>query len=192
MKLKNIRVAILAADGFEQVELVEPKKALEQAGAAAKIVSPSHPEVRGWNHFEPADAFPVDVPLERASAGEFDALLLPGGVANADRLRGIAKAVEFVKKFAAQGKPIAAICHGPWMLVEAGLVRDRNVTSWPTLKTDLKNAGARWVDQEVVVDQGLVTSRMPADIPAFNERMVELFAAGRRESAGAPRQHGRR
>jgi protease I len=192
MKLKNIRVAILAADGFEQIELVEPRKALEQAGATTKIVSPVHPEVQGWNHLETADRFPVDVPLERASADEFDALLIPGGVANPDQLRGLPKAVEFVKKFAAQGKPIAAICHGPWLLIEAGVVRDRKLTSWPTLKTDLKNAGANWVDQEVVVDQGLVTSRKPADIPAFNERMVELFAAGRRESAGAQRKHGGR
>lgn len=191
MKLKNMKVAILAADGFEQVELVEPRKALEQAGATTKIVSPADKEVQGWNHFEKADAFPVDVPLEKANADEFDALLLPGGVANPDRLRGLPKAVEFVKRFAAQGKPIAAICHGPWTLIEAGAVRGRKLTSWPTLKTDLKNAGANWVDQEVVVDRGLVTSRKPADIPAFNEKMVEEFAASRHAAAGAPRT-GRR
>ncbi|MFI5349184.1 MAG: type 1 glutamine amidotransferase domain-containing protein [Elusimicrobiota bacterium] len=185
MKLKNTVVAILVADGFEQIELVVPKKALEQAGATTKIVSPSEKEVQGWNHSEKADAFPVDVPLERANADEFDALLLPGGVANPDRLRGLPKAVEFVKKIAAQGKPVAAICHAPWTLIEAGAVRGRKVTSWPTLKTDLKNAGANWVDQEVVVDQGLVTSRKPADLPAFNEAMIEAFAAGRREHAGA-------
>jgi protease I len=190
LKLKNKIVAILAADGFEQIELVEPKKALEQAGATTKIVSPAGAEVQGWNHFEKADKFPVDVPLEKANADEFDALLLPGGVANPDQLRGLHKAVEFVKKFVAQGKPIAAICHGPWTLIEAGAVRGRKITSWPTLKTDLKNAGANWVDQEVVVDQGIVTSRKPADIPAFNEKMIEEFAAGRRENAGA-RQHGR-
>jgi protease I len=191
MKLKNIRVAILAADGFEQIELVEPRKALEQAAAATKIVSPAHPEVQGWNHFDAADKFPVDVHLERANADEFDALLLPGGVANADTLRGLPKAVEFVKKFAAQGKPIAAICHGPWLLIEAGIARGRKLTSWPTLKTDLKNAGANWVDQEVVVDEGLVTSRKPADLPAFNERMVELFAAGRRQGVEARSRHWR-
>jgi len=179
MKLKNMTVAILAADGFEQIELVEPRKALEQAGATAKIVSPADKEVQGWNHFDKADLFPVDVPLEKARADDFDALLLPGGVANPDHLRGLPKAVEFVKKFAAQGKPIAAICHGPWTLIEAGVVRGRKLTSWPTLKTDLKNAGANWVDAEVVVDRGLVTSRKPADLPAFNEKMVEEFAASR-------------
>jgi protease I len=179
MKLKNVVVAILASDGFEQVELVEPRKALEQAGATTRIVAPSADEVQGWNHLETGDKFRVDVHLENAHADDFDALLIPGGVANPDRLRGLSKAVEFVKKLAAQGKPIAAICHGPWLLIEAGLVRGRKVTSWPTLKTDLKNAGANWVDQEVVVDQGLVTSRKPADIPAFSEMMVEEFAARR-------------
>ncbi len=179
MKLKHIRVAILAADGFEQSELVEPKKALEQEGATTMIVSPSEKEVQGWNHAEKADLFPVDVPLEKANADEFDALLLPGGVASADQLRGQHQAVEFVKKFAASGKPVAAICHGAWTLIEAGAVRGRKVTSWPSLRTDLKNAGANWVDEEVVVDQGLVTSRKPADIPAFSEKMIEEFAARR-------------
>jgi protease I len=177
MKLKNFNVAILVADGFEQVELVEPKKALEQAGATTKIVSPAGSEVQGWNHFDKADKFAVDVPLEKANADEFDALLLPGGVANPDQLRSLPKAVEFVKRFVAQRKPIAAICHGPWTLIDAGAVRNRKLTSWPSLKTDLKNAGASWVDQEVVVDQGLVTSRKPADIPAFNEKMIAEFAA---------------
>ena len=188
MKLKNIRVAILAADGFEQVELVEPKKALEQEGAAVKIVSPAAGEIQGWNHFEKADKFPVDEALEKANADEFDALLLPGGVANPDHLRTLPKAVEFVKKFAAQGKPIAAICHGPWLLIEAGVARGRKITSWPSLKTDAKNAGANWVDQDVVVDQGVVTSRKPDDIPAFNARMIAEFAAGRRE-VPAGRRH---
>jgi protease I len=190
MKLKNKVVAILAADGFEQVELVGPRKALEQAGATTKIVSPAGKEVQGWNHFETADKLPVDVPLENANAAEFDALLLPGGVANSDQLRGLSKAVEFVREFEASGKPIAAICHAAWTLIEAGVVRGRKVTSWPSLKTDLKNAGANWVDQEVVVDRGLVTSRKPADIPAFSEKMIEEFAATRRESAGV-RRHGR-
>ena len=187
MKLNNIKVAILAADGFEEVELAEPKKALEAAGAATKIVSPASKEVQGWKHFEKGGKFTVDVALENARVEDFDALLLPGGVANPDQLRILPKAVEFVKEFAAQGKPIAAICHGPWTLIEAGVVRGRKVTSWPSIKTDLKNAGANWVDQDVVVDQGLVTSRKPADIPAFNEKMIETFAAGRRESVGARR-----
>jgi protease I len=179
MKLKNMNVAILAADGFEQSELVEPKKALEQAGATAKIVSPADGRVQGWKHHDKADLFPVDVLLDKARAEDFDALVLPGGVANPDQLRMLPKAVELVKKFAAQGKPIAAICHGPWTLIEAGLVKGRKLTSWPSLKTDLKNAGANWVDQEVVVDGGLITSRKPADLPAFNERMIEAFASSR-------------
>ena len=183
MKLKNMNVAILAADGFEQSELAEPKKALEQAGATAKIVSPASGEVQGWKHHDKADRFPVDVPLDKARADDFDALVLPGGVANPDQLRLLPIAVELVKKFAAQGKPIAAICHGPWTLIEAGLVKGRKLTSWPSLKTDLKNAGAVWVDQEVVVDGGLITSRKPADLPAFNERMIEAFAASRHAGA---------
>ncbi|HXT00205.1 MAG TPA: type 1 glutamine amidotransferase domain-containing protein [Elusimicrobiota bacterium] len=183
MKLKNMNVAILAADGFEQSELAEPKKALEQAGATAKIVSPADKQVRGWNHHDKADLFPVDVPLDQARADDFDALLLPGGVANPDQLRLLPKAVELVKKFAAQGKPIAAICHGPWTLIEAGLVKGKKLTSWPSLKTDLKNAGANWVDQEVVADRGLITSRKPADLPAFNEKMIEEFAASRHARA---------
>jgi protease I len=144
------------------------------------------------NHDEKGDMLPVDVVLEHANADDFDALLLPGGVANPDRLRIMPKAVEFVKKFVAQGKPIAAICHGPWTLIEAGAVKGRKLTSWPSLKTDLKNAGAQWVDQEVVVDQGLVTSRRPDDLPAFNAKMIEEFHEGRHERAGAPakRQHG--
>ena len=178
MKLKNFTVAILAADGFEQVELVEPKKALEQAGATTKIVSPAASEVQGWNHFDKGDKFAVDVPLERANADEFDALLLPGGVANPDQLRGNPKAVQFVKRFVESGKPIGVICHGPWTLIEANAVKGRTMTSWPTLKTDLQNAGAKWVDQEVVVDKGLVSSRKPADIPAFSQKLIEEIAEG--------------
>jgi protease I len=184
MKLKGIKVAILAADGFEQVELTEPRKALEREGATVRIVSPAEKEVQGWNHFEKADKFTVDVDLARAKADDFDALLLPGGVANPDQLRILPKAVEFVKGIASQGKPIAAICHGPWTLIEAGVVSGRRATSWPSLKTDMKNAGALWTDAEVVVDRGLVTSRKPDDIPAFNEKMIEEFAAGRREPVG--------
>jgi protease I len=178
-KLDGKRVAILVAEGFEQVEMTGPRKALEEAGAQTKIVSPAKGEVQGWNHFTPAERFKVDVPLEQANAGEFDALVLPGGVANPDQLRMNPKAVQFVRSFFEEGKPIGVICHGPWTLIEAGVVEDRAITSWPSLKTDLENAGARWVDQEVVVDRGLVSSRNPKDLPAFNRKIVEEFAEGR-------------
>jgi protease I len=178
-KLTGKKVAILVAEGFEQVELTEPKRALEGAGAKTSIVSPSQGPVQGWRHFDKADRFPVDVPLERASAKDFDALLLPGGVANPDQLRINPKAVSFVREFFDAGKPVAAICHGLWPLIDAGVVRGRTVTSWPSLKTDLQNAQAKWVDQEVVTDNGLVTSRNPDDIPAFNRKMIEEFAEGK-------------
>jgi protease I len=188
-ELKGKRVAILVADGFEQVELTKPKQALEDAGAKTEIVSPADGEVQGWQHFDKGEKFHVDVPLDSAKATNYDALLLPGGVANPDQLRTIPAAVAFAKSFFEQGKPVAAICHGPWLLVEANVVRDRQVTSWPSLRTDLKNAGARWVDQEVVTDHGLVTSRKPDDIPAFNRKMIEEFREGahRPEPAGAGR-----
>ena len=173
------RVAILVAEGFEQVEMTAPRKALDEAGAQTKIVSPAKGEVQGWNHFTHADRFPVDVPLEQANAGDFDALMLPGGVANPDQLRMNPKAVQFVRSFFEEGKPIGVICHGPWTLIEAGVVDGRTITSWPSLKTDLENAGAKWVDQEVVVDRGLVSSRNPKDIPAFNRKIVEEFAEGK-------------
>jgi protease I len=186
-KLDGLKVAILVAEGFEQVELTEPKKALESAGAQTRIVSPVKDQVQGWNHFEKADRFRVDVPLSDADAREFDALLLPGGVANPDQLRIIPEAVKFVREFFAANKPVAAICHGPWPLIETGVVRGRTMTSWPSLKTDLINAGAKWVDQEVVTDDGLVTSRKPDDIPAFNRKMIEEFAEGKhnREQSAA-------
>jgi len=177
-KLNGKRVAILVDDGFEQVELTEPKKALEDAGATTQIVSPAKGEVKGWKHTEWGDTFPVDVPLESAQPGDFDALLLPGGVMNPDKLRRRPEAVEFAKAFFDAGKPIAAICHGPWLLVEADVVRGREVTSFESIKTDLTNAGGNWVDREVVVDRGLVTSRKPDDIPAFNQKMIEEFAEG--------------
>jgi protease I len=184
-RLDGIKVAILVADGFEQKELVGPKKALDEAGAKTQIVSPvTGGEVQGWNHYDKGDKFPVDVKLDDADPESYDAVLLPGGVANPDQLRGMPKAVAFVKHFVDSGKPIAAICHGPWTLIEAGGVKGRTITSWPTLKTDLKNAGAKWVDQEVVVDQGLVSSRKPDDIPAFNAKMLEEFAEGRHERGG--------
>jgi protease I len=174
--LSGKKVAILVADGFEQVEMTEPKKALEQAGAETRIVSPSQGKVKGWQHTEWGDEFPVDLPLGRARADEFDALLLPGGVMNPDHLRRKPEAQSFVKAFFDAGKPVAAICHGPWTLIDAGVAHGRKMTSYETIQTDLKNAGVDWVDQEVVVDGNLVTSRKPDDIPAFNRAMVELFA----------------
>jgi protease I len=177
--LNGIKVAILVTDGFEQVELTEPRKALAEAGAATQIVSPKHGNVRGWKFTEWGDDLTVDLPLERARPQDFDALLLPGGVINPDKLRMDPKAVQFVKAFFTDGKPVAAICHGPWTIIEAGEARGRRIASWPSLKTDLRNAGAQWVDEEVVVDGSLVTSRKPDDIPAFNKKMIEEFCEGR-------------
>ncbi len=174
--LKGKKVAILVADGFEEVELTEPRKALDDAGAETVVVSPAKGKVKGWNHTDWGKQLKVDVPLAEAQAGEFDALLLPGGVMNPDHLRLEPSAVRFVRSFFDAGKPVAAICHGPWMLAEAGVARGRELTSYPSIQTDLKNAGARWVDREVVADGNLVTSRKPDDIPAFNREMVALFA----------------
>jgi len=173
--LDGMKVAILVSDGFEQSEMTEPRKALDSAGAQTQIVSPLDGSVRGWKHLDPADPFEVDVPLQNANAGDFDALLLPGGVVNPDALRINEKAVAFVRAFVESGKPIAAICHGPWTLINAGGVRGRKMTSWPSLRADLQNAGAKWIDQEVVVDQHMVTSRKPDDLPAFNREMVKQF-----------------
>jgi len=175
-KLNGKRIAILATDGVEQVEMTEPRKALDAAGAKTELVSPAKGKLQAWQHMEKGDKFPVDVQLDAADANNYDALLLPGGVANPDQLRMLPKAVRFVKSFFEQGKPVAAICHAPWMLVEADVVRGRTVTSWPSLQTDLKNAGAQCVDREVVEDKGLVTSRKPDDIPAFNRKVLELFS----------------
>ncbi|HET9107993.1 MAG TPA: type 1 glutamine amidotransferase domain-containing protein [Steroidobacteraceae bacterium] len=185
--LSGMKVAILAAEGFEQAELTQPRKALQDAGAEALVVSPAKGEVQGWKHFDKGERVKVDVPLEQADAADFDALMLPGGVANPDQLRTMPQAVQFVRAFFEAGKPVAAICHGPWTLIEAGVVRGRTLTSWPSLKTDLVNAGAMWVDQEVCVDHGLVTSRKPADIPAFNQKMIAEFAGGRRAGNVAAR-----
>jgi protease I len=176
--LKGKRVAIIAADMVEQVELVEPRKALDEAGAQTELISIKPGQIRGFNHFDPADTFKVDRTAEEVDASDYDALLIPGGVGNPDQLRGDENIVSFVRDFFEQGKPVAAICHAPWVLVEAGVVKGRKVTSWPTLQTDIRNAGGNWVDQEVVVDSGLVTSRKPDDIPAFNKKMVEEFAEG--------------
>src|SRR5579871_720581 len=180
--LNGMKVAILVADGFEQAELAEPKKALEEQGAETRIVSPAKGEVQGWKHFDHADTFRVDVPLDSADAGDFDALLLPGGVANPDQLRTLPRAVQFVREFFDAGKPVAVICHGPWTLIEAGVVKGRSITSWPSVKTDLVNAGAKWADKEVVVDGNLVSSRKPDDIAAFNREMLQMFS----EVAGSP------
>jgi protease I len=179
--LNGKKVAILVTKGFEQVELTEPKKALEQAGAQTKIVSPDEGNVRAWDMKDWGREFPVDVALDSARPEDFDALLLPGGVMNPDHLRMNPQAVQFVRHFFDSGKPIAAICHGPWTLVEADAVRGRTMTSYPSLKTDIRNAGGRWVDEECVTDNGIVTSRKPDDIPAFNRKMIEEFAEGRHE-----------
>jgi len=174
--LKGMKVAILATDGFEQEELLEPRKALNEAGATTAVVSPKEGKIKGWNMKDWGQEVPVDITLDSAREEQFDALLLPGGVMNPDHLRMEPKAVKFVSQFVQQGKPVAAICHGPWTLVEADVVRGRVMTSWPSLQTDLRNAGATWVDKEVVSDGSLVTSRKPDDIPAFNREMIRLFA----------------
>jgi len=178
-------VAILVAEGFEQAEMTEPRKALEGAGAKTVLVSPAGDEVQGWKHFDKADRFNVDLPLDEANPDEFDALLLPGGVANPDQLRTLPKAVQFVKRFVESGKPVGVICHGPWTMIEAGVVKGRTMTSWPSLRTDLTNAGARWVDQEVVVDRGVVSSRRPDDIPAFSRKLIEEIGEARHRRAAA-------
>ncbi len=183
-ELAKVRVAALVAHGFEQIELLDPMGALEGAGATVEIVSPEADKVRGWNHTKWGDEVRVDVPLDTARAEDFDALLLPGGVMNPDRLRTIPAAVQFVKRFFDDGKPIAVICHGPWTLIEADVVRSVRMTSYPSVKTDLRNAGAHWVDEEVVVDRGIVSSRRPDDLPAFNEKMIEEFAEGLHGGAG--------
>jgi protease I len=178
-KLAGRRVAILATDGFEQSELEVPKKALEQAGADVKVVSLKEGSIRGWNNADWGSKVSVDLLLDVASADQFDALVLPGGVINPDKLRINDKAVEFVKGFAQSGKPIAAICHGPWTLINADAVKGRTMTSWRSLKLDLENAGAHWIDAPVVTDHGLVTSRKPDDLPAFCAKMIEEFIEGR-------------
>ncbi len=174
--LNGLTVAFLATDGFEEAELVEPRKALDRAGADTRLVSPKSDRIRSWKSTDWGDYFPVDIQLDQARAEEFDGLVLPGGVMNPDKLRMLPAAVQFVRDFFEAGKPVAAICHGPWTIIETGATRGRTMTSWPSLQTDLRNAGARWVDQEVVVDQNLVTSRKPDDIPAFNRETIELIS----------------
>jgi protease I len=174
-ELQGIKVAILVTDGFEQVELTTPRAALDAAGAETLVVSPKKGKVRGWNHTEWGDEVDVDVRLASASVDDYDALLLPGGVINPDKLRMIPEAVEFVRAFFDAGKPVAAICHGPWMIVEADRARGRRIASWPSIRTDVENAGGRWCDEAVVVDDDLVTSRKPDDLPQFDEQMVATF-----------------
>jgi protease I len=186
-RLNGKRIAFLVAnEGAEQVELTEPWKAVQESGAEAHLIAPEGGEVQAFNHLDRADRFPVDRTLGQARADDYDGLVLPGGVANPDELRTHPEAVEFVRSFFAAGKPVAAICHAPWTLVEAGVVKGRTLTSWPSLKTDIRNAGGKWVDEEVHVDEGLVTSRKPDDLPSFCKKMVEEFAEGR-HLAGARR-----
>lgn len=181
--LSGLKVAILATDGFEQSELTEPRKALDEAGAITHVVSPTDGQICGWKFKDWGESVPVDTKLDQAKVEDFDALLLPGGVINPDKLRLEPKAIAFVKGFFDAGKPVAAICHGPWTVIDAGAARGRQMTSWPSLKTDLKNAGAHWVDQETVLDRGLLTSRKPDDIPAFSRAMIKLFGEKRHQHA---------
>ncbi|KGO99644.1 type 1 glutamine amidotransferase domain-containing protein [Novilysobacter defluvii] len=178
-KLQDKTVAILATDGVEQVELIEPRKAVEEAGATVRLLSIKEGEIQGMNHDKPGDKLKVDGLVADASVEEYDALILPGGVQNPDTLRMDEKAVAFVRDFARSGKPIGVICHGPWVMIEADVVRGRRMTSWPSVRTDLRNAGAEVVDEEVVTDKGLVSSRKPDDLPAFCRKIVEEFAEGR-------------
>lgn len=187
-KLAGKKVAILAADGFEEVELTKPRQALDEAGAKTSVVSIKSGKIQGMNHADKGATVDVDVMLEDAKPQEFDALLIPGGLMNPDTLRSTDEAIEFVRHFFRQGKPVAAICHAAWVLIDAEVVSGRTITSWPAIKTDVRNAGATWVDQDVVVDNGLVTSRKPDDIPAFNEKMIEEFAEGRHPVEVRPAQ----
>ncbi|HOK54887.1 MAG TPA: type 1 glutamine amidotransferase domain-containing protein [Armatimonadota bacterium] len=187
-KLEGKKVAILVTNDFEQVEMTKPRQALDDAGAETYLISPAEGEVQGMNHDVKANRFKVDVPLDEANPADYDALLLPGGALNADELRINPKAQEFARHFDEEGKPIAVICHAPWLLVSANLVRGRTLTSWPTLKDDIRNAGGNWVDQEVVIDNNWVSSRGPKDIPAFNEKAIQLISEGkkaRKEAAPA-------
>lgn len=178
-ELSGKMVAILAADGFEEVELTKPRKALDEAGAKTRVVSVKPGNIQGMNHADKGGTVAVDQTLAEAKPQDFDALMIPGGLMNPDTLRSNEEALEFVRHFFREGKPVAAICHGPWVLIDAGVVRGRTLTSWPAIKSDVRNAGGNWVDEEVVVDNGLVTSRKPDDIPAFNHKMIEEFCEGR-------------
>ena len=181
--LKGKKIAILATDGFEQSELMQPRQALEEAGAHTEVVSPNSGKIKGWDHKDWGESVKVDKTLDNVNAEEYDGLLLPGGVINPDRLRMDPKAVNFVQQFVTAGKTVGAICHGPWTLLEAGALKGKTVTSWPSLRTDLKNAGAHWVDKEVVTDGQFITSRKPDDIPAFNNAVIESLAQGPQKRA---------
>jgi protease I len=185
--LNGKRIAFIATEGVEQVELTEPWKAVEEAGGKPDLISIEPGEVQAWKHFDKGDTFPVDRTIEEAQPDEYDALVLPGGVANPDQLRTDENVVQFILEFFNSGKPIGVICHGPWTLIEADVVRGRKITSWPSLQTDLRNAGADWVDEECVTDEGLVSSRKPDDLPAFSKKIIEEFAEGKhqREPAAA-------
>ena len=188
-ELQGKKIAFIATEGVEQVELTEPWQAVEQAGAKAELISMDDSEFHAWNHFDKGDTFKADKTAEEAQVADYDGLVLPGGVANPDQLRTDENVVGFIRDFAATGKPIGVICHGPWTLIEAGVVDGRKITSWPSLHTDLINAGANWVDQEVVVDAGLVSSRKPDDLPSFNAKIIEEFAEGKHaESADKTRE----
>jgi protease I len=184
-QLDGKTIAFLATDGVEQIELTEPWKAVEDAGAAPVLLSTAAERIQGFNHLDPADTFPVDRPVAGARAGDFDGLVLPGGVANPDALRSDDEVRRFVREFFEQGKPVGVICHGPWTLIDAGVAGGRTMTSWPSVRTDLENAGVTWVDEEVVTDHGLVTSRKPDDLPAFCAKIVEEFAEGRHAEQAA-------
>jgi protease I len=176
-------IAILATDGFEQVELTEPRKTLDEAGAMTHVIAPKSGKIKGWKHTEWGDTVDVDKTLDQAKAQDYDALVLPGGVINPDHLRMDPKAVNFVKEFAATGRPVAAICHGPWTLIEAGVVKGKTMTAWPSIRTDLRNAGANVVDKEVVVDGQFITSRKPDDIPAFSKAIIEALGGAKEKAA---------
>ena len=182
-RIEGAKVAVLATNGFEQSELEQPVAALTAAGATVHVIAPKGPEIQVWEHHDKGRSTAVDLELAKAKAGDYDALMLPGGVINPDALRLEKKAIAFIGEFVKAGKPIGAICHGPWTLIDAGGVEGKTMTSWPSLETDLKNAGAKWVDKEVVVDQGLVTSRKPDDIPAFCKKLIEEIAEGRHAAA---------
>jgi protease I len=184
-KLKGKKIAILATEGFEQVELTEPRKAFDQAGATTHVISPQSGQIKAWKLTDWGDTVKVDKTLDQVKASEYDALVLPGGVINPDHLRTEQKAVSFIKEFAHSGKPVAAICHGPWTLIEAGVVKGKKMTSWPSVKTDLRNAGANWVDEQVVVDGNLITSRKPEDIPAFSLKIIDEIADGKHLKAAS-------
>jgi protease I len=187
-ELQGKRIAFIATEGVEEPELTEPWKAVEEAGGQPELISIDDGEVQAWQHFDKGGTFKVDKTIEEAQPGDYDGLVLPGGVANPDQLRTDENVVTFIRDFATSGKPIGVICHGPWTLIEAGVVKGRTITSWPSLQTDLRNAGANWVDEEVVVDEGVVSSRKPADLPAFNAKIVEEFAEGKHEESARKAQ----